>query len=154
MIQRGQLGARALGGGRVRAESQRFEIKRASWVKPLLVLFGATQARSYVTVNREELEARFGFYRIRIPIDRVAAVERAHWPLYGGLGWRTNLRNTLALVGSYDGVVRVRLSEPIRTRLFLIPIRLTDLYVSVENPDGLIAAITRYRRRSSPRRRR
>lgn len=120
----------------------RFEIKRTGWMKPLLALFGATASRSYVEVDQTRLFARFGYYRIHIPLDQITSVERSSWAWYRGLGWRSNLRSMIALVGSTDGVVHIRLSRPLRTGMLLIPVRLTDFYVSAENPDGLIAALT------------
>lgn len=123
--------------------TRRFEIRRSGWMTPLLALFGATASRSYIEVDSRQLFARFGFYRISIPRDRIASVEHFDWAWYRGIGWRTNLRNMIALTGSTHGVVHIRLSQPLRTRMLLIPVRMTDFYVSAENSDGLIAALAR-----------
>ena len=58
-----------------------------------------------------------------------------------GIGWRTNFGGTLGLIGSLDGVVRLHLREPQRRRFFGIPMRVRDVYVSLEDPAGFLAAL-------------
>ena len=123
------------------SEGHRFAIARSRWWGPLLALFGGTAARSYVTVNDDGCVARFGFYRIALPHEQIAAAEVGTWPWYGGIGWRTNFKGTLGLIGARDGVVLITLAAPVRTHLLKIPITVTKLYVSVENSQGVIAAL-------------
>jgi hypothetical protein len=119
------------------------EIRRSRWIRPLLALFGGTAERSYVEVEGDALHVRFGYlFDERIPLDAIASVDRSRWPLLGGLGWRSNLVDTVALVGSYDDVVRLRLSRPMPVRL-LVRIPCDTLYLSVENPDAFVAEIRR-----------
>jgi hypothetical protein len=125
----------------VSAASPRFAIKRSAWVRPLLLLFGATPERSFVEIRGACLRARFGWYQVTIPIEDIETVEPSDWPWYGGIGWRTNMRSVIGLVGSLAPVVRISLSRPVRTRLLLIPIRLRELYLSLEDADGFIAAL-------------
>ena len=125
----------------VASDGQRFAIARSRWWRPLLALFGGTAARSYVTVNDDGCVARFGFNRIALPHEHIAAAEVGKWPWYGGIGWRTNFKDTLGLIGTRDGVVLITLAAPVRTRLLKIPITVTKLYVSVEDPQGVIAAL-------------
>jgi hypothetical protein len=109
---------------------------------PLLLLFGATASRSYVQIDPDTLTARFGWYRLVIPRSRIESANEDRWPWYGGLGWRTNFRSVLGLIGAYSPVVKINLTEPARSRLLGIPIRITDIYVSVESPSTLRAALS------------
>jgi hypothetical protein len=123
------------------SDGMKFAIKRSRWWRPLLALFGGTEAHSYVTINEQGLVARFGFYRIALPHEQIASVEPRKWPWYGGLGWRTNFKDTIALIGSHDGVVQIKLKEPLRAHVLRIPVKMVNFYISVENPGGFIAAM-------------
>ena len=119
----------------------RFRIKRAGWSKPILAAFTATDDRSYIDVDDDRLEVRFGHYQLEIPCDQVESAAVASWPWWGGLGWRTNFRNTIGLIGASQPVVRIRLQPRMRVRVLGMPVQLRDLYVSVEDPVGLLEAL-------------
>lgn len=121
----------------------RTSIHRSNWVKPLLWLFGGTDARSYVEIEGETLHIRFGFlFDERIPIDNITQVERQAWPMLAGIGWRTNLIDSIAVVGSYQNVVRLKLA-PRKWMKVLLPVNVESLYVSVDDPDAFVAEIQR-----------
>ncbi|MRG97078.1 PH domain-containing protein [Polyangium spumosum] len=121
----------------------RTEIRRSTWVKPLLSVFGGTAERSYVDIEGDEIHIRFGWlFDERIPLSRVTSVERARWPLLGGLGWRTNFVDTVAVVGSYDDVVKIRLSPSLPLRV-LLRVPAETVYVSVQDPDAFVAEVRR-----------
>ena len=120
---------------------RRFAIKRSPWWRPLLALFGATAGRAYLDVDRERLVARFGWYRLEVPRAQVAAVEPVRWRWWWGIGWRSDLRARLGLIGATAPVLRIGLASPCRTRLLGIPFGLRELYVSVDDPAGVRAAL-------------
>lgn len=121
-------------------EGQRFAIARDGAVSPFLRVIGATDKTSYVNVNDGGLVARFGYYRVALPRTQIASAAPAELPWHWGLGLRAK-RGKLALLGAHHGVVLITLHEPYRTTLLKIPLKVTELYVSVEDPDGLIAAL-------------
>lgn len=121
----------------------RTEIHRSNWVKPLLWLFGGTDARSFVEIDGDAIHIRFGFlFDEKIPLANVVEVERQHWPLLAGIGWRTNFLDSVAVVGSHSNVVRLKISPRIRMKV-LLPVRVESLYVSVGDPDAFVAEIQR-----------
>ena len=109
------------------------------WWLPVLVPMGVTRANAYVAVTDKEIEFHFGpLFRYRFPRGQVAGARLRSWPLWYGIGWRTNLRGAVGLVGSYQGIVEVRLKD--RQRLVgLLP--LERIAVSLENPDKFLAAV-------------
>lgn len=119
----------------------RFSIKRDGWEKPLLVLFGATDDRSYIDVDDDRVEVRFGFYHLEIPRDQIQSVAVAPWPWWGGHGWRIRSRDSIGLIGASKPVVRFRLQPRLPVRILRLPVGLRDFYVSVEDPDGLLEAL-------------
>jgi len=122
-----------------------FQIRRDPPFRPLLWLFGATQGRSRVELRGDALHTCFGWHQIEIPLDHVRAASRSQWAWYAGIGWRSNVRSILGLVGSYRGIVRLAIDPPVRVRLLAIPFGLRDLYVSLEDPDGFLEALYRER---------
>lgn len=121
----------------------RTSIHRSNWVKPLLWLFGGTDARSYVEIDGDSVHVRFGFlFDERIPLKNIVKAERQHWPLLGGIGWRTNLIDSIAVVGSHSNVVRLEIAPRMWMKV-LFPVRVEYLYVSVDDPDAFVSEIKR-----------
>ncbi|MBI2570009.1 MAG: hypothetical protein HYV63_23635 [Candidatus Schekmanbacteria bacterium] len=121
----------------------RFAIRRDSLLKPLLVVFGAVGARSFVEMTGEGLRCRFGFlFDEMIPYSEIVAVERDNWPWYGGAGWRMNFVGTVALIGSFRGIVRIDMRRGRRARLFF-RVACRHLFVSLERPDDFVGELSR-----------
>lgn len=119
----------------------RYAIRRSALLRPLAFAFGGTKGQSFVDVEDGALRLRFGpLFDETLPLDAIDGVEAADWPLLGGLGWRTNFVDTLGLVGSYDGVVRIRLKERVPVRM-LLPLKVDRVYVSLEDPTGFVAEL-------------
>lgn len=110
----------------------------ARW-RPLLLVGGATRANSYVQVDDENVTFRFGgLFSRKVPRDEIASAAVMRWPLWMGIGWRSNLRGTIGLIGSYHGVVEVRLKKAGRAwKVFPC----NRIAVSLEDPQGFIAAL-------------
>ncbi len=125
----------------------RFALRRSWWVRPLLVLLGgATGSRSYLEIGGEQLVVRYGwFFNNAIELSNIESVQASRWPLWGGLGLRSNLAGMIAAVASYSGVVEIRLKRRIRAQAILPPIHLScdRLFVSVERPGQFIEALNR-----------
>jgi hypothetical protein len=123
--------------------SLRFPILISPLWRYLLLPFGATPARSFAEIKDGELHVRFGrLFDHRFPLEEVESVSLGHWPVWAGVGWRTNFRGSVGLIGTYVNTVEVHFKEPQRVRL-LIPVRCDRLYLSLEEPHDFISAVTR-----------
>lgn len=120
-------------------EATRFAIRIDPIWRPLLLCGGATRDNSFVEVTDEHVTFHFGLLFLRtIPRGEIVAVESRHWPLLMGIGWRSDLRGTIGLIGSYEGVVEVRLAS--RSRVwFIFPC--DRICVSLEDPNGFMGAL-------------
>ncbi len=117
----------------------RFPIRIDPIWRPLLLGAGATRGRSYVEVSEKEIGFRFGFwFRREVPRSEIVGAAPRQWPVWYGVGWRSNLRGVIGLIGSYQGVVEVRLKN--RTRAWGV-FPCDRIAVSLEDPDGFIAAL-------------
>jgi hypothetical protein len=104
----------------------------------LLYLFGVRPGNAYVDLDGE-LDARFGFYRVRTPISNIASWRiEGPWLWITAIGVRTSLRHRdVTFGGSHRGGVRVNFKEPVRFLFFGTP----ALYVTVEDLEGFAAAL-------------
>jgi hypothetical protein len=58
------------------------------------------------------------------------------------LGWGVHgWRGRWLVNGSSSGIVRIELDPPARGRVVGVPVRVRELRVAVEDPDGLVAAL-------------
>ncbi len=119
----------------------RFLIRMSLLWRPFLLPFGGTPERSYVELEDGALHVRFGWlFDHRFPLSQVEAASPSHWPLLGGIGWRTNFRGTVGLIGTYVNVVEIRFKERQRLRM-LLPTSCERLYLSLQKPHDFINAL-------------
>jgi hypothetical protein len=118
--------------------STRFPIRLGRRSQPLLRLFGATPDNSYVDLDGD-LDARFGFFRVRTPISNIVSWRvEGPWLWITAIGVRTNLRHRdVTFGGNHRGGVRVDFRERVRFG----PMRVPALYVTVADLDGLARAL-------------
>jgi len=113
-------------------------------MRPLLLLFTATNERSYVEVTDSDVRFRFGFFDETVSRDEIADVGRREPAWYHGWGLRWTPGHVL-LLGSRRGVVSFRLSRSRRMRLLPLLPRAWParrISVAVQDPERLIASMT------------
>lgn len=104
-------------------------------------LLGMSPGRSWVEVDDHTLRVRMGWaFKLDAPLDHVRDARSVHervwgWGVHGWRGrWLVN--------GSSSGLVRIDLSPPVGAHMGPIPLTVRELRVSVEDPEGLVAALT------------
>jgi hypothetical protein len=106
------------------------------WKAPLLI-GGATADNSYVEVTDAGIRFRFGLLFDRlVQFSEVKSVFPRSWPFLYGIGWRSNLRGVIGLVGSYHDVVEVRLKRRIGRAWWLFPV--DRICVSLDEPERFV----------------
>lgn len=109
---------------------------------PLLRVTGIPPSRAWVEVDDETLRVRMGWaFRADVPRASITAARplAGRRPLSIGVhGWR----GRWLVNGSRSGLVVVDIEPAERARVCGVPVSLTRLTVSVENPDGLVAALS------------
>jgi hypothetical protein len=122
--------------------SKRYPMRLDPVWRVVLALFVGTPANSYVEIGEHAVRFRFGWpFDQSVPLDQIAGVGRTTWPFLGGIGWRLATRGRIGLIGSLRGVVEVQLRSALRVRLLGIPWRCRAIVVSLEDPDGFVAAL-------------
>jgi hypothetical protein len=119
-------------------DARRFPIRIGRRSRPLLRLFGVREDNAYVDLN-DELDARFGFFRLRTPVTNIVSWSiEGPWLWITAIGVRRSVRHgDVTFAGSHRGGVRVNFRE----HPHLGPLRPPALYVTVEDLDGFAAAL-------------
>jgi hypothetical protein len=121
----------------------RFPIRLDPWWRPVLWLVGVVPRTAYVAVTVETVRVRFGFFHYRFPRASIVAARRLAgaklWSM--GIGIHGNLVSSLAINGSLDGVVELRLAPPRTCWVLCIPMRVSRLYLSLAAPDDFLRAL-------------
>lgn len=119
--------------------ARRFPIRLGRRSRPVLRLFGVRSDNAYVDLDGE-LDARFGYSRIRTPVANVAA-----WRIEGPWRWitaigvrRSSRHGDFTFGGTHRGGVRLDFREPVRFGPFRVP----ALYVTVDDLEGFAGALS------------
>jgi hypothetical protein len=118
--------------------AERFPIRVGRRSRPLLLLFGVRPGNAYVDLDGE-LDARFGFFRIRTPLTNVVSWRiEGPWLWITAIGVRTNLlHRDVTFGGSPHGGVRLDFREAVPFGFLRIP----ALYVTVDDLEALADAL-------------
>lgn len=110
-------------------------------------LFGVRPESAYLELDDDGLQAHFGRIHERIPLDAITGVTPRDWPFYNGLGNKFGPDRGVAWVGSFGGVVRIDFAAPRPIAVWgpLRAERAQCLIISLEDPEGFIAAVERAR---------
>jgi len=126
------------------AKVHKFSMALSPVWRPLLWPLGVTGDSAFAEVSEDDFHVRFGrFFDYHFPVEKVEKVTPARWPVWAGVGARTNFRDTVGLIGTYVNVVEVVFTEPQRIRLG-VPVRCRRLFFSIEDPHAFIAAFRKY----------
>ena len=104
------------------------------------LLLGPNSA--YVEVGADSVEARMGYaFRGSIPLKSITTTTKlgkVPWSYGIGVhGWGGHW----VVNGTLHDLVRLQIEPPAKAQVLGVPVKLKDLWVSLEDPDGFLAAI-------------
>ena len=116
----------------------RFPIRVDDRYRPFLRLFGVKPGNAHVDLG-DDLVARFGRFSVRTPIGNVTRWRiEGPWRAITAVGVRRSVRHgDVTFAGTPRGGVRIDFRDRVRFRPFRIP----ALYVTVDDLEGLAAAL-------------
>jgi hypothetical protein len=119
----------------------RFAIRVDPSFRGLFAALGAGSRHDVVELGDQWVQVRLGWlFKVRIPRTTVASVQH-HADMFGGWGAH-GWRGRWLVNGSSAGIVELDLEPGQRAWLLGVwPLTLRVLYVSLEDPDGFLAAI-------------
>jgi len=113
----------------------------------LIRLFGLGERSSWISISPHELHVHMGWaFDVTIPRGAIIRAERVQSPQGFGsmlIGWgvHTNFNGTWYVNGSQTNLVRVDLLQSVRGRSIFIPVGISTLYLSPDDPDEFVAAL-------------
>lgn len=124
---------------------QRFPFRFDPRVKPALLWFWVNPKRCYVEVGDGVLHAQFGRWKVHTPLSNV---KHAHtsgpFKAYRAIGLRFSFTDRGVTFGSSTtGGVCIEFHEAVAPTTLALGMRHPNLTVTVEDPEGLVAAIER-----------
>jgi hypothetical protein len=120
---------------------QRFPILYSGINAKLFPLLALPRSSAYVELDDDSLRVQLGWgFTARIPRRSISAAQRG--PDVAGItagahGWR----GRWLVNGSRRGIVRLDIEPPVRAWTLAIPVRLSQLLVSLEDPEGFLTAL-------------
>ena len=119
---------------------RRFDFSYGTGMRWFLTITGMPPGGTYAAVDPDVVRVRAGiWFRLDIPRDRIAAVER-HGKRYvsrGVHGWR----GRWLVNASSAGLVRIAIEPRVGGWLLCWPLRVREVIVSLRDPDGFLAAL-------------
>jgi hypothetical protein len=123
--------------------TKRFAMAISPIWRPALVVLGVTPNRSFIEIDEDDFHVCFGRLEYYFPLEAVEDVKFTNWPLWAGVGARTNFRGAVGLIGTYVNVVKITFKEPQQIRL-LVRMTCKELFLSVEEPHAFISALKKH----------
>ena len=124
----------------------RFPFRFDSAYRRLAWLFGVTPERAWVDLGEEELEARYGPWRVRTPVRNIAAAEVSGPYAFLKTAGPARLAITdrgLTFASNGDRGVRITFHSPVPGIDPFGRIRHPEFTVTVLDVDGLVEALAR-----------
>jgi len=122
------------------AETVRYDVRYDQWCGWLLGLLGSGRRYSRVLVTRTGLDVQLGLaFRALVPRSSIRAARRWRGRVYGwgAHGWR----GRWLVNGSSKGIVVFQLDPPATGRVVGFKVKIRELAVSLEDPEGLCQAL-------------
>lgn len=117
----------------------RIGLRYEPWYRPLAVAVGLGPERSEVRVEGDALHVRMGWaFDARIPLAAIATAQAKNERVFA---WGVHYSRGRWLVnGSGKGLVALTIEPPVAAKVVVTSVRLRELWLSVTDPDALIAA--------------
>ena len=125
--------------------TQRFPIHFGRFNTVFMGALGLTRRRSYAELDGETdtLRVRMSWgFRADVHRRAITGSERhgkyvwSGWGVHGWRGW-------WLVNGSGHTIVKIHIDPPARARVLGLPVKLRELWISLDDPDGFLDAISR-----------
>ncbi len=118
-----------------------FSIRYGRVLAVLLTVFGFGPWWSYAEVAGDELRVRMGWgFRATITLRSIVETGRRGY-VWWAYGIHFYAKGVWIVNGSGRGIVTMRIEPPARARVLGVRVKLRGLWISLEDPDGFLAAI-------------
>lgn len=121
---------------------RRFGISYLPALRWLFVVFGMGPRVSRVELTDDQLRVRMGWWWVgHAPRSSVRSATRLNRPIWYAIGIHVGWRSTWLVNGSPNGIVLLEFEPRPRMRFAGLPVHPRRLAISLEDPDGFLAAV-------------
>lgn len=127
-------------GARSGSAVRRFSFRYDRWVGWILGLFASGRSVSRVLVGPDEVDVRLGIaFSGKIPRSSIVSLSSWRGSVWGwgAHGWR----GRWLVNGSSKGIVVLNIEPPAQGRVIGFPVKVKELAVSLEDPEGFSNAV-------------
>jgi hypothetical protein len=110
---------------------------------PLLYLVGAGPFTTRIAIDDDQLRVKMGWFwfRVTVPLRSVVHVRRSANAWFA-VGVHTDMMRGWIVNGSPLGMVHLTIAPPAAGHFAGLPIRVSNLWLSLEDPDAFVKAVT------------
>jgi hypothetical protein len=124
-------------------ERRTFTMAYWPWLLPLMLIAGAGPSTARIEIVNHVLRVKMGYFWFRaiIPLRSIVHARRSANAWFS-VGVHTDMMRGWIVNGSPMGMVHLTIEPPARGRFAGFSIRVSNLWLSLEDPDGFVAALT------------
>ncbi len=121
--------------------TRRFALRYNRWLLPLLWVVGLGPRRATVQLSDTDVLVQMGWaFHARIP-RRSSVHARPHGPIWYAVGVHTTFGGRWIVNGSPHGIVALDLLPPVPAHTLGMPVHLTEMDLSLVEPEAFLTAL-------------
>jgi hypothetical protein len=123
-------------------EARRFKMAYWPWLLPIMLLAGAGPSTASIAIEHDGLRVRMGWFwfRATVPLGSIVHARRSANAWFS-VGVHTDMMRGWIVNGSPLGMVHLTIEPPAAGRFAGLQIRVSNLWLSLEEPDAFVAAL-------------
>ena len=112
------------------------------WLLPIMLVAGAGPSTARIAIEGDALRVKMGWFwfRAMVPLRSIVHVRRSANAWFS-VGIHTDMMRGWIVNGSPLGMVHLTIQPPAAGRFVGLPIRVSNLWLSLEDPDGFVDAL-------------
>jgi hypothetical protein len=120
-----------------------FKMAYWPWLLPLMFVVGAGPSTAHIEIDGDVLRVKMGWFwfRATIPLRSIVHARRSANAWFS-IGIHTDVMHGWIVNGSPFGMVQLTIEPPAEGRFAGLPIQVGNLWLSLEDPDAFLAALT------------
>jgi hypothetical protein len=124
-------------------EARSFRMAYWPWLLPIMLVAGAGPSTAQITIEDDVLRVKMGWFwfRATIPLRSIVHARRSGNAWFS-VGVHTDMMGGWIVNGSPLGMVHLTIEPPASGRFAGLPIQIRNLWLSLEDPDAFVAALT------------
>ena len=123
-------------------EARTFRMAYWRWLLPLMFVVGAGPSTAQIAIQQDRLRVKMGafWFRATVPVRSIVHARRSA-NVWFSVGVHTDGMRGWIVNGSPLGMVHLTIEPPATGRFAGLPIQVSNLWLSLEEPDAFVEAV-------------